>query len=158
ITSRHTKAISTFRSRTTTIKRKQVTVYRFTSGIRLSRLASTTLLCVVPGLIIAVATPMPAQSPPEHLSSASEKTTGADSTTGKDPLANPISTSDHADSTKYNAEVTDTLFGNSYKYDFANLNFNKNPMAFNFYNTTSLSAVGIWQPSRSSLVAGGVFD
>jgi len=30
-----------------------------------------------------------------------------------------------------------TFFGNTYKYDFANLNFNKNPMALNFYNTTS---------------------
>jgi hypothetical protein len=28
------------------------------------------------------------------------------------------------------------MFGNSYKYYFANLNFNKNPMALNFYNTT----------------------
>ena len=51
-----------------------------------------------------------------------------------------------------------TLFGNSYKFDFANLNFNKNPMALNFYNTTSLSAVGVWTPSRKSLVAAGVFD
>ena len=25
-----------------------------------------------------------------------------------------------------------TFFGNTYKYDFANLNFNKNPMALNF--------------------------
>lgn len=51
-----------------------------------------------------------------------------------------------------------TLFGNSYKYDFANLNFNKNPMALNFYNTTSLSAVGIWAPSQKLVVFGGVFD
>lgn len=51
-----------------------------------------------------------------------------------------------------------TLFGNTYKFDFANLNFNKNPMALNFYNTTSLSAVGIWTPSRRLLVAAGVFD
>ena len=51
-----------------------------------------------------------------------------------------------------------TLFGNSYKFDFANLNFNKNPMALNFYNTTSLSAVGGWAPSRKLLVAAGVFD
>ena len=51
-----------------------------------------------------------------------------------------------------------TLFGNSYKFDFANLNFNKNPMALNFYNTTSLSAVGAWTPSRKLLVAAGVFD
>jgi carbohydrate-selective porin OprB len=51
-----------------------------------------------------------------------------------------------------------TLFGNSYKFDFANLNFNKNPMALNFYNTTSLSAVGVWTPSGKLLVAAGVFD
>lgn len=51
-----------------------------------------------------------------------------------------------------------TLFGNSYKYDFANLNFNKNPMALNFYNTTSLSAVGVWTPSPKLVVFGGVFD
>jgi porin len=51
-----------------------------------------------------------------------------------------------------------TLFGNSYKFDFANLNFNKNPMALNFYNTTSLSAVGAWTPSRKLLAAAGVFD
>src|SRR5215469_12643045 len=41
-----------------------------------------------------------------------------------------------------------TLFANSYKYDFANLNFHKNPMALNFYNTTTWSAVGVWTPSR----------
>src|SRR5215469_5428575 len=51
-----------------------------------------------------------------------------------------------------------TLFGNRYKFDFANLNLNKNPMAVDFYNTTSLSAVGAWTPSRKLLVAGGVFD
>lgn len=51
-----------------------------------------------------------------------------------------------------------TLFGNSYNYDFANLNFNKNPMALNFYNTTSLSAVGVWTPSPKLVVFGGVFD
>src|SRR5215469_10110304 len=51
-----------------------------------------------------------------------------------------------------------TLFGDSYKFDFANLNFNKTPMALNFYNTTSLSAVGVWTPSRKLLVAAGVFD
>jgi porin len=51
-----------------------------------------------------------------------------------------------------------TLFANSYKYDFANLNFNKNPMALNFYNTTSWSAVGIWTPSKKLVVAAGVLD
>jgi porin len=51
-----------------------------------------------------------------------------------------------------------TLFGNSYKYYFANLNFNKNPMALNFYNTTSLAAVGLWIPSKRLTVFTGVFD
>jgi porin len=51
-----------------------------------------------------------------------------------------------------------TLFGNSYKYYFANLNFNKNPMALNFYNTTSLAAVGVWTPSKLLTLAAGVFD
>src|SRR5215467_7081614 len=51
-----------------------------------------------------------------------------------------------------------TLFANSYKYDFANLNFHKNPMALNFYNTTTWSAVGVWTPSRKLVAATGVFD
>jgi porin len=51
-----------------------------------------------------------------------------------------------------------TLFGNSYRDDFANLNFNKIPMALNFYNTTSLAAVGLWMPSKRLTVAAGVFD
>ena len=51
-----------------------------------------------------------------------------------------------------------TLFGDNYKFDFANLNFNKNPMALNFYNTTSLAAVGVWTPSKKLTVAAGVFD
>ncbi len=51
-----------------------------------------------------------------------------------------------------------TLFGNSYKYYFANLNFNKIPMALNFFNTTSLAVVGLWTPSQRLTVAGGVFD
>jgi porin len=51
-----------------------------------------------------------------------------------------------------------TLLGNSYKYDFANLNFNKNPMALNFYNTYSLAAIGIWTPSQRVTVVAGVYD
>jgi porin len=51
-----------------------------------------------------------------------------------------------------------TMFGNSYKYYFANLNFNKNPMALNFYNTTSLAAVGVWTPLKPLTLAAGVFD
>ena len=51
-----------------------------------------------------------------------------------------------------------TLFGNNYKYDFANLNFNKNPMALNFYNTTSLAAIGVWTPSQRVTVSAGAYD
>ncbi len=51
-----------------------------------------------------------------------------------------------------------TLFGNSNKYDFANLNFNKNPMALNFCNTTSLTGIGVWTPSKWLTTAAGVFD
>jgi len=51
-----------------------------------------------------------------------------------------------------------TLFGNSYRYDFANLNFNKNPMALNFYNTTSLAALGVWTPLKWLTASGGVYD
>src|SRR6202521_1188783 len=51
-----------------------------------------------------------------------------------------------------------TLFGNSYKDYFANLNFNKNPMALNFYNTTSLAAIGVWTPTKPLTLAAGVFD
>ena len=51
-----------------------------------------------------------------------------------------------------------TLFGDSYKYYFANFNFNKNPIALNFFNTTSLAAVGVWTPTDWVTIAGGVFD
>lgn len=51
-----------------------------------------------------------------------------------------------------------TLFGNSYKDTFANVNFLKNPMALNFYNTTSLAAVGVWTPTKWLAIAGGVLD
>jgi porin len=51
-----------------------------------------------------------------------------------------------------------TLFGNDYKYYFANLNFNKNPMALNFYNTSSLAAIGVWTPSQRVTVSAGVYD
>ena len=51
-----------------------------------------------------------------------------------------------------------TLFGNRYMDYFANLNFDKIPMALNFFNTTSLAAVGFWMPSQRLTVAAGVFD
>jgi porin len=51
-----------------------------------------------------------------------------------------------------------TLFGNSFKYYFANFNFNKNPQALNFYNPTSLAAIGVWRPANWATLAGGVLD
>ena len=51
-----------------------------------------------------------------------------------------------------------TLFGHSYKDTFANVNFRKNPMALNFYNTTALAAVGVWTPAKWVAIAGGVLD
>ena len=51
-----------------------------------------------------------------------------------------------------------TMIGNSYKYYFANFNFNKNAMTPNFYNPTSLAALAIWAPSTAFAVAGGVLD
>jgi len=51
-----------------------------------------------------------------------------------------------------------TLFGNSYKDTFANVNFLKNPMALNFYNTTALAVVGVWTPTKWVTIAGGVLD
>ena len=51
-----------------------------------------------------------------------------------------------------------TAFGSSYKYHFANFNFNKNPMTPNFYNPTSLAALGVWALSPKFAIAGGVLD
>lgn len=51
-----------------------------------------------------------------------------------------------------------TLFGDSFKYYFANFNFNKNPQALNFYNPTSLTAIGVWRPANWATLAGGVLD
>ena len=51
-----------------------------------------------------------------------------------------------------------TFFGNDYKCYFANLNFNKNPIALNFYNTSSLAAIGVWTPSQRVTVSAGVYD
>ena len=52
----------------------------------------------------------------------------------------------------------ETLFGNSYKYYFANFNLNKNPMSTNFYNPTSLSVLGAWTAKEWLLIGGGVLD
>ena len=51
-----------------------------------------------------------------------------------------------------------TLFGDSYKYYFANFNFNKTPQAPNISNTTSLAAVGIWMPTHWVTLIGAVLD
>ena len=51
-----------------------------------------------------------------------------------------------------------TLFGNSYKYYFANFNLNKNPMTTNFYNPTAWAVLGVWTPSESLAIGGGVLD
>jgi len=51
-----------------------------------------------------------------------------------------------------------TLFGDSFKYYFANFNFNKNPQALNFYNPTSLTAVGVLKPNNWVTLAAGVLD
>src|SRR5436309_150464 len=51
-----------------------------------------------------------------------------------------------------------TLFGDSAKYYFANLNFNKNPIALTFYNTLTIAAAGVWTPTKWLTIAGGLFD
>ena len=42
-----------------------------------------------------------------------------------------------------------TMIGDSYKYYFANFNFNKNPMTTNFYHPTAWAALGMWAPVKS---------
>ena len=51
-----------------------------------------------------------------------------------------------------------TLFGDSYKYYFANFNFNKNPMSTNFYHSTAWAGLGVWAPMKGLVFAGGVLD
>jgi len=51
-----------------------------------------------------------------------------------------------------------TLFGNSYKYYFANFNLNKNPMTVNFYHPTALAVLGAWTAKPGLLIGGGVLD
>src|SRR5262249_40394914 len=51
-----------------------------------------------------------------------------------------------------------TLFGDSYKYYFANFNLNKNPMNPSFYNPTSLALLGVWTPGTWLRVVSGVLD
>jgi porin len=51
-----------------------------------------------------------------------------------------------------------TLFGDSFKYYFANFNFNKTPQAPNFTNPTALAAVAIWRPTQWVSLVGNVLD
>jgi carbohydrate-selective porin OprB len=51
-----------------------------------------------------------------------------------------------------------TLFGNSYKYYFANFNFNKNPMTTNFYNPTAWAGLAVWTPAQWLVIGAGVLD
>jgi hypothetical protein len=51
-----------------------------------------------------------------------------------------------------------TLFGDTYKYYFANFNFNKTPQAPNFVNSTALAAVGVWSPTHWLTLVGNVLD
>ena len=52
-----------------------------------------------------------------------------------------------------------TLFGNSYKFYFANFNLNKNPMTTNFYNPVAIAApLLVWAPNKNFVLGGGVLD
>jgi porin len=51
-----------------------------------------------------------------------------------------------------------TLFGDRFRYYFANSNLNKNPIYNSFFNTTTLSAVGVWTTTPWLIIAGGVHD
>jgi porin len=52
----------------------------------------------------------------------------------------------------------ETLFGDSYKYYFANFNFNKNPQTTNFYTSNSWAALAAYALTPKFIVAGGVLD
>jgi porin len=51
-----------------------------------------------------------------------------------------------------------TLFGDRFRSYFANFNFNLNPITVNFYNPTALAALGVWTPTKSFALFGGVLD
>ena len=51
-----------------------------------------------------------------------------------------------------------TLFGDRFRYYFANSNLNKNPIYNNFFNTTTLAAVGVLTATPWVTIAGGVHD
>lgn len=52
----------------------------------------------------------------------------------------------------------ETLLGDRFRYYFANSNLNKNPIYGNFFNTTTLSAVGVWTTTPWLTIAAGVHD
>jgi porin len=51
-----------------------------------------------------------------------------------------------------------TLFGDSYKYYFANFNFNLNPMTTNSFGPVALTSKVTWVPNKSFAVVAGVLD
>ncbi len=51
-----------------------------------------------------------------------------------------------------------TLLADSYKFYFANFNFNKSPQTTNFYNPTAWAALGVATPSDWLAIGGGVLD
>lgn len=51
-----------------------------------------------------------------------------------------------------------TLFGNSFKYYFANFNFNKNPITTQFYNPTAWAGLFVITPTENWAIGGGVLD
>ena len=51
-----------------------------------------------------------------------------------------------------------TLFGNSFKYYFANFNFNKNPITTQFYNPTAWAGLFVVTPTENWAIGGGVLD
>jgi porin len=51
-----------------------------------------------------------------------------------------------------------TFLGDRFRYYFANANLNKNPIYSNFFNTTTLAAVGVWTTTPWLTIAGGVHD
>src|SRR5262245_34789137 len=55
--------------------------------------------------------------------------------------------------------VTDkTLFGERFRYYFANTNFNINPIYSDFFNTTTIAFVGLLTPTPWLTIAGGAHD
>ena len=51
-----------------------------------------------------------------------------------------------------------TLFGDSFKYYFANFNLNLNPLTTNTYNPTSNATLAVWAPNPALVLVGGVLD